>query len=65
MKVVSMRDELELTDSAVVIRKYGIANALASGMNGERSIDPSQITGITFKKGGMLSPQMHLYLRRL
>jgi len=56
LKVVSHQDELELTEGAVLIRKKGLANILASGMNGERSIDIRQIAAIDFKRGGTFSP---------
>jgi hypothetical protein len=45
-------DELELSEDRVLIRKRGWANALASGMNGERSIPISSLTTIQLKLGG-------------
>jgi hypothetical protein len=54
MKIVAgkSKSELELLDNTVVIRKQGFANAMASGLNGERSIPISTITAIQLKLGG-------------
>jgi hypothetical protein len=55
VKIVFNGDELEVTSKAVLIRKTGLANAMASGVNGERTIPLQQITAIGFKRGGMFS----------
>ena len=57
MKIVagSSKSELELVNNAVVIRKRGFANAMASGINGERSIPISTITAIQLKLGGWVA----------
>lgn len=52
MKIVSAKDELELREDVVLIRKKGASNFLASGLNGERSIPVSTITAIQLKLGG-------------
>ena len=52
MKITSVKDELELCGDNVVIRKRGVGNALASGLNGDRSIAARNITAIQLKKGG-------------
>jgi hypothetical protein len=48
------KDELELDVDKVIIRKRGFANALASGMNGDRTILISSITAIQMLPGGMI-----------
>ena len=55
----SKLDELELAGDKVVIRRRGIANMLASGLNGERMINISTLTGIQMK------PQRRVILTRL
>src|SRR5882724_9851969 len=45
-------DELELDVDKVIIRKRGWANALASGMNGDRTILISSMTAIQMLTGG-------------
>ncbi|WP_146009827.1 SHOCT domain-containing protein [Janthinobacterium sp. ROICE36] len=52
MKITSVKDELEFLADAVLIRKKGAGNFLASGLNGERSIPISTITAIQLKLGG-------------
>lgn len=52
MKITSVKDELEFLGDAVLIRKKGAGNFLASGLNGERSIPISTITAIQLKLGG-------------
>ncbi len=47
-------DELELTESSVIIRKRGIANAMASGINGDRAIAIESLTAIQLKLGGLM-----------
>ena len=54
MKIVAgaSKSEMELTGDCVVIRKRGLANAMASGINGDRSITVSTITAVQIKLGG-------------
>ena len=52
MKICSVKDELELSQDSVIIRRRGVGNALAAGLNGERSIPISTITAIQVKMGG-------------
>jgi len=49
------QDTLTLRGETVVIHKRGWANALASGMNGERTIQISSITAIQMKPAGMIT----------
>ena len=56
MKVVQNKDELELRDDTVIIRKRGLSNAMASGMNGDREINVRDISAIQLKLGGTFSP---------
>jgi Short C-terminal domain/Domain of unknown function (DUF4429) len=57
----SKLDELELADDKVIIRRRGVANMLASGLNGERMINISTLTGIQMKPGGLFSPGYILF----
>jgi hypothetical protein len=52
MKIISKSNELELSGSNVIIRKRGVANMMASGLNGDRTIAISTITSIQLKKAG-------------
>jgi hypothetical protein len=52
MKIVSATNELEFREDVVLIRKKGVGNFFASGLNGERSIPVSTITAIQLKLGG-------------
>ncbi|MGH7113558.1 MAG: DUF4429 domain-containing protein [Stellaceae bacterium] len=54
MKITSVRDELELSGDNVIIRKRGVGNAMASGLNGERSIAICTITAVQLKTAGWL-----------
>jgi hypothetical protein len=47
-------NELELTDTSVVIRNRGALNAMAAGISGEREIGIGSITGVQLKLGGFL-----------
>jgi hypothetical protein len=47
-------DELELTGRSVIIRKRGAANAMASGLNGDREIAIRTITAVQLKLGGFM-----------
>ena len=52
MKIVSVKDELELDGENIIIRKRGAGNALASGINGDRLISVRSINAIQVKLGG-------------
>lgn len=52
---------MELVDDKVIIRRRGVANMLASGLNGERMINISTLTGIQMKPGGLFSPGYILF----
>lgn len=54
MKIVAgaSKSEMELTGDCVIIRKRGLANAMASGINGDRSIPVSTMTAVQLKLGG-------------
>ena len=54
MKITSVKDELELSGNNVIIRKRGVANTLASGLNGDRTIAIASLTSVQLKKGGWL-----------
>jgi hypothetical protein len=60
-KIFSHGDTLEISGGSVIIRKRGLANMLASGMNGERSISISSLTGIQLKLGALFSPGYILF----
>ena len=60
-KIWSKLDELELAGDKVIIRRRGVANMLASGLNGERMINISTLTGIQMKPGGLFSPGYILF----
>jgi Domain of unknown function (DUF4429)/Short C-terminal domain len=57
----SKQDKLELAGDRVIIRRRGLANMLASGLNGERTINISTLTGIQMKPGGLFSPGYILF----
>jgi hypothetical protein len=61
MKIQSKSNSLELSGNSVLIRKSGLANTLAAGMNGERSIQISSITSIQVKLGTFWSPGYILF----
>lgn len=52
--IYSNQDSLELRGDTITIKKRGWANALASGMNGARTIQVSTITAIQMKPAGMM-----------
>jgi ribosomal protein L7/L12 len=52
--IYSNLDTLELRGDTITIKKRGWANALASGMNGARTIQVSTITAIQMKPAGMM-----------
>ena len=55
------QDELVLAVDKVIIRKRGLANALASGMNGERTILIASITAMQLKSAGLITPGYILF----
>lgn len=59
--ILSKNDTLELAFDKIKIRRRGMANMLASGLNGERTILISAITGIQIKTGGLFSPGYILF----
>jgi hypothetical protein len=59
--IYSNLDTLELRGDTVTITKRGLANALASGMNGARTIQISSITAVQMKTAGMLTPGYILF----
>ncbi|HEY5296461.1 MAG TPA: SHOCT domain-containing protein [Verrucomicrobiae bacterium] len=60
-KIYYNQDELELAVDKVIFRKRGWANALASGMNGDRTILISSITAMQLKPAGLLTPGYILF----
>jgi hypothetical protein len=48
-------DTLKLVGDTITIQKRGWANALASGMNGERTIQISSLTAVQMKPAGMIT----------
>lgn len=52
MKIVAKSNELELVGENITIRKSGLGNALATGLNGDRTIAISSITAIHMKLAG-------------
>ena len=60
-RIVSINDVLELAVDRVVIRRRGLANALAVGLYGERSIVISTLTSIQMTPGGLFSPGYILF----
>src|ERR1035441_2953229 len=55
MTISSKQDTLELQGDSITIRKRGWANALASGMNGDRTIQISSLTVVQMKPAGMIT----------
>ena len=60
-KIRWRNDELELDNDRVIIRRRGVANALAAGMNGERTIFISTLTSVQMKTAGAFSPGYILF----
>jgi hypothetical protein len=54
MMIHSNLDTLELRGDTITINKRGWANALASGMNGARTIQISSLTAVQMKPAGMM-----------
>ena len=59
--VYSLLDKLELAGDKIMIHRRGVANAMAAGLNGERTILISSLTAIQLKLGGWLSPGYILF----
>jgi len=59
--IYSNLDTLELCGDTITITKRGLANALASGMNGARTIQVSSLTAIQMKPAGMMTPGYILF----
>ena len=59
--ILSKLDTLKLDFDKIIIRRRGIANMLASGLNGERTILISTLTGIQMKPGALFSPGYILF----
>ncbi len=55
MTILSKQDTLELHGDGITIRKRGWANALASGMNGDRTIRISTLTAVQMKPAGVIT----------
>jgi Short C-terminal domain len=61
IKIVSINNELELADDSIIIRRHGVAHAMAAGLTGERIIPISTITAIQLKLGVWWSPGFILF----
>jgi len=61
MRIVSKGDELELSGESVIIRRRGLANALAVGVSGDRTIRIETLTGIQVKLGEWWCPGYILF----
>lgn len=61
MKIVSINNELELSGDNIIIRRRGVAHALAAGLTGERMIPISTLTAIQLKLGAWWSPGFILF----
>jgi hypothetical protein len=61
LRVYSNGDWVELSGETITICKTGLANMLASGMNGERSISIAGLTAVQLKLGGLWSPGYMLF----
>ena len=61
MKIVSINNELELVDNNIIIRRRGVAHAMAAGLTGERMIPISTLTAIQLKPGAWWSPGFILF----
>jgi hypothetical protein len=60
-KIRWRNDEMELDSDRIIIRRRGMANALAVGLNGERTILISTLTAIQMKPAGLFSPGYILF----
>ena len=61
MKIVSINNELELSGEIIIIRRRGVAHAMAAGLTGERMIPISTLTAIQLKLGVWWSPGFILF----
>jgi|SRR5665213_10488 len=61
MKIVSINNELELANDNIIIRRHGVAHAMAAGLTGERMIPISTLTAIQLKLGAWWSPGFILF----
>lgn len=61
MKIVSINNELELSGDNIIIRRRGVAHAMAAGLTGERMIPISTLTAIQLKLGVWWSPGFILF----
>lgn len=61
MKIVSINNELELSGENIIIRRHGVAHAMAAGLTGERMIPISTLTAIQLKLGVWWSPGFILF----
>jgi Short C-terminal domain len=59
--IYSKLDSLKLEGDCVKIHRRGIANALAAGLNGERTILISSLSSVQVKPGSWLSPGYILF----
>ena len=59
--IYSNLDSLELRGDTITITKRGLANALASGMNGARTIQISSLTAVQVKPAGTFTPGYILF----
>lgn len=55
MVICHKEDTLTISGDTVTIQKRGWANALASGMNGDRTIQVSSLTAVQMKPAGMIT----------
>lgn len=55
MTIQSKQDTLKLHGDTITIQKRGWANALASGMNGDRTIQISSLTAVQMKPAGIMT----------
>lgn len=60
-KIYWRNDDLELDGDRIILRRRGVANALAAGLNGERTIFISSLTSVQMKIAGLLSPGYILF----
>ena len=54
MKVSFDKDEIELTETSVIIRRRNASSQMATGVSGDREIGLSGITATQLKPGGFL-----------
>ena len=54
MIVTFDKDEIELTDTSVIIRRRNISSQMAVGVSGDREIGLANITAVQLRSGGFL-----------